>query len=501
MNSADVLTHDRIRQLAEVLGRPTMAFVDGVRVSAKSGLTFPTVNPATGEILAQIAACDKADVDAAVEAGERALQSGSWFNTSPAHRKKVLKRLADLIDKNREELAVLECLESGKPIRDCFAVDVPDTARTIEWFAEGIDKLYDQLSPGTPAGMGLIVREPIGVVAAVLPWNFPLMMLAWKIGPALATGNSVIIKPAEQTSMTALRVAELAMEAGLPAGVLNIVTGDGPSAGRAIGLHPRIGAVSFTGSTEVGRLFLQYSAASNLKRITLECGGKNPSVILSDARIEDAARQSVFAAFWNMGQNCTANSRIIVHRAVKDSVLDAMVQEAASWTTGDPLNPDNLLGSLVSDEQFQRVRGAIDEGQLQGARIAYQGTIGMNSGGAFVAPTIFDDVTPSMRLARDEIFGPLTAIMVADDDEHALAMANDTVYGLQVSLFTRDIGRAIDYAHRLSAGTVSINSYSEGDITTPFGGFKQSGFGGRDKSTYAYHQYTELKTIWIAAGS
>lgn len=491
------LSHDEVRQIAGRIDRPAKAFIHGRQVQAKSGLTFPSFNPATGEKLADIAACDVEDVEAAVVSAERALADRSWIGRSSADRKIVLKRLAELIDANRHELAVLESLESGKPIRDCLGIDVPDTARTIEWFGEGIDKLYDQLSPWNTSGTGMIVREPIGVVAAVLPWNFPLMMLAWKLGPALATGNSVIIKPAEQTSMTALRVAELAIEAGLPEGVLNVVPGDGRT-GRAIGVHPRIGAVSFTGSTEVGRLFLQYSATTNLKRISLECGGKNPSVILSDARIEDAARQSVYAAFWNMGQNCTANSRIIVHRDIKDAVLEIMIDEAKGWTTGDPLDPRNLLGSLVSAEQSEQVRGYIEKGLAENARVVFQGAIGTNSGGAFVAPTIFDDVVPSMTIARDEIFGPVTAVMVADDDEHALALANDTDYGLQASLYTRDIGRAQSFARRLNAGTVSINAYSEGDISTPFGGFKQSGFGGRDKSVFAYDQYLEKKTIWIA---
>jgi 4-(gamma-glutamylamino)butanal dehydrogenase len=496
--SAVDLSAPAIRQLAETVARPALAFIDGAARPAASGLTFPTFNPATGERLADIAACDTADVEAAVRAAELAVERRSWVGRAPGERKAVLKRLAELIDAHRHELAVLESLESGKPVRDCLTLDVPDAARTIEWFGEGVDKLYDQLSPSSPGGAGLIVREPIGVVAAVLPWNFPLMMLAWKLGPALATGNSVIVKPAEQTSMTALRVAELAMEAGLPAGVLNVLPGEGHTAGRAIGLHPRIGAVSFTGSTEVGRLFLKYSADSNLKRISLECGGKNPAVILSDADPVAAARQSVFAAFWNMGQNCTANSRIIVHRKLKDAVLETMIAEAEGWTTGDPLDPDNLLGALVSPEHRDLVRGYIDGARSAGARVAFEGVVGSNAGGAFVAPTIFDEVDPRSPLAVEEVFGPVTAVMAVRDDEAALTLANDTVYGLQASLYTRDIGRAYAFARRLRAGTVSLNAYSEGDITTPFGGFGQSGFGGRDKSVFAYDQYLEKKTIWLA---
>jgi gamma-glutamyl-gamma-aminobutyraldehyde dehydrogenase len=494
-------TYDEVRNIAGKIDLPWKAFIAGAAQEAKSGETFATVDPATGKVLANIALCGRADVDAAVDAARRTFDAGVWSRLGAADRKAIMKRLAELIDANRLELAVLESLESGKPVIDCFNIDVPDTARTIEWFGEGIDKLYDQLSPVNSTGAGLIVREPIGVVAAVLPWNFPLMMLAWKLGPALATGNSVVVKPAEQTSMTALRVAQLALEAGIPAGVLNIVTGDGPTTGRAIGLHPDIGAVSFTGSTETGRHFLRYSAESNLKRIALECGGKNPAVILSDADPVHAARQSVFAAFWNMGQNCTANSRIIVHRKLKDIVLEAMISETKSWTTGDPLDPENRLGALVEDSHRDKVLTYIDAGRREKASLVYEGSIGTNAGGAFVAPTIFDGVTPEMTIAKEEIFGPVTGIMVADDDEQALAMANDTNYGLQASLYTRDVGKAYAYARRLQAGTISINGYSEGDITTPFGGFKQSGFGGRDKSIHAFDQYLEKKTVWLTFDS
>lgn len=491
------MTLEQVAALAATVARPARAFIGGRAVAALSGKTFATLNPATGETLAEIAACDAPDIDAAVTSARAAYDSGTWSGLGAGDRKAILKRLADLIDQHREELAVLESLESGKPIRDCLGIDVPDTARTIEWFAEGADKLYDHLSPPSASGQGFIVREPIGVVAAVLPWNFPLMMLAWKLGPALATGNSLIVKPAEQTSMTALRVAELAIAAGLPPGVLNVVPGMGETAGAAIGRHPAIGAVSFTGSTEVGRLFWRYAAETNLKRISLECGGKNPAVILSDADAEQAARASVSAAFWNMGQNCTANSRIIVHRALKDRVIEAMIDETRAWTTGDPLDPANLLGSLVSTEQRDRVRRYIEVGRAEGGRIAFEGAIGSNAGGAFVAPTIFDDVTNDRTIARDEIFGPVTAVIAADDDEHALTLANDTDYGLQASLYTRDIGRAQRWARRLRAGTVSINGYSEGDITTPFGGFGLSGFSGRDKSVWAYDQYLEKKTVWL----
>ena len=491
-------SRDDIAAIASTLSLPTRAFINGSFTDSASGATFATVNPADRSTIAEIASCDTADVDRAVSAARAAFDSGIWSQAHPSERKAVLKRLAELIDRDRVELAVLETLESGKPIRDTLDIDIPETARCIEWFAEGIDKVLGQSSPSGSEALGLIVREPIPVVACVLPWNFPLMMLSWKIGPALAVGSSVIVKPAEQTSMTALKIAALAAEAGVPDGVFNIVTGMGETAGRSIGLHAGIGAVSFTGSTEVGRLFLHYSADSNLKRTVLECGGKNPCVVLSDAGdLESVAKHAVNAAFWNMGQNCTANSRLIVSRDMKDELLHHVIAESKNWTMGDPFDPDNLLGSLISDEQFQKVNDYIDRGSSEGAALVYNGDLRANAGGYFVTPKIFDGVTPDMTIAREEIFGPVMAVIAVNDDEDAIRVANDTDYGLQASVFTRDITRAHKIARQLEAGTVSVNCYSEGDNTTPFGGFKQSGFGGRDKSVYAYDQYVEKKTVWI----
>ena len=497
MSDAELSQAD-ITALAATVDRPMQAFIGGRYVDSVTGETFASVNPADRSVIANIASCGAADVDVAVLAARAAFDTDIWSQSHPSVRKAVLKRLAELMDRDRVELAVLESLESGKPIRDCLNIDVPETARCIEWFAEGIDKIYDQSSPSGGQALGIIVREPIPVVAVVLPWNFPLMMLGWKIGPALAVGSSVIVKPAELTSMTALKVAALAAEAGVPDGVFNVVPGLGEHAGQAIGLHHGIGAVSFTGSTEVGRMFLRYSADTNLKRTVLECGGKNPCVVLSDAGdLAAVAAHAVNAAFWNMGQNCTANSRLIVSRSMKDELLEHVIAETRNWTTGHPFDPENLLGSMISDEQYDKVRGYISTGLEGGATLAYEGGIGSNDGGYFIAPTIFDNVTPDMVIAQEEIFGPVMAVIAVDDDEDAIRVANDTSYGLQASLFTRDVSRAHTVARRLQAGTVSVNSYSEGDITTPFGGFKQSGFGGRDKSIYAYDQYVEKKTVWF----
>ena len=493
---SDVLTRDEYLSLAKTLELPGNAFINGRFVPAASGTTFATVNPASDEVLQHIAACDAADVEHAAGKAREAFDSGAWSKRHPSDRKEVLLRLARLIRRHRHQLALLESLESGKPIRDCETIDVPETAHCIQWHAEAIDKLYDQIAPTGGNALGLIVREPLGVVASVLPWNFPLMMAAWKLGPALAAGNSVILKPAEQTSMSTLYLAELATEAGLPAGVLNVVTGFGESAGQAIGLHPQIDMVSFTGSTEVGRLFLKYAADSNLKRVVLECGGKNPFVVLDDAeRLDSIAEHATQAAFWNMGENCSASSRLIVHKKVKDALLAKIIEKSRDWVVGDPLDPRNSLGSMVSREHFEQVAGHIEKGRAEGARLVLGGEC--DERGLFIQPTIFDGVTPDMNIAKEEIFGPVLAVITVNSAEEAVRVANDTCYGLAASLFTGSLRRAHRLAREIKAGTVTVNCYGEGDISTPFGGYKQSGFGGRDNSLAAHEQYTETKTIWI----
>jgi len=483
------------KAIAASLAFPDKVLIDGTFQNAASGETFDTINPATGEVLARVPACGAADVEAAVASARKAFEGGSWSGLHPSARKAILLKLADLIDENTTELAVMEALDAGKPITDCLEIDIPETANCIRWHAEAQDKLYDQVAPSAPDAVGLIVREPIGVVAAVLPWNFPLMMMAWKIGPALATGNSVIVKPAEQTSLTALRLGALALEAGVPPGVLNIVTGMGPEVGAPLGRHMDVDAVTFTGSTEVGKNFLVYSAESNAKEVCLEMGGKSAAVVLEDATdIPRIAEIQANAIFWNMGENCTANSRIIVHHRLYDELIAELAKQAATWVVGDPLDPATQNGPLVSGEHLAKVTGLVETGKAQGGRLVCGGA---PAEGLMFQPTVFADVTPEMDIFQQEIFGPVVAVTRAESDEHAIELANNSAYGLAATLYTRDIAKAHKYARALKAGTVGVNAYSEGEISTPFGGFKTSGFGGRDNGVHAHDQYTELKTIWI----
>ena len=486
----DLLTTEEYKAIAADLDLPTAAFIDGAYRPAISGKTFPTINPATGETLTEVASCAAEDVDFAVEKAREAFEDGRWSRLHPSVRKDVLIRLAKLITRNARELAVMESLDSGKTILDCETVDIPETISCIKWHAEAIDKIYDQVSPASDDHIAMVVREPVGVVGLVLPWNFPLLMLAWKIGPALAAGNSVIVKPAEETSLTALRLAELAAEAGIPRGVLNILPGLGADVGEPIGRHMDIDMVSFTGSTETGKRFLGYAAESNAKEIVLEMGGKNPAIVMDDAEnLDRVAQHIVNGAFWNMGENCSAISRLIVHEAVKDALLARITHHAESWTVGDPLNPENRLGPLVSEAHFAKVCSYLD-----GAEAILFG--GKAEAGC-VAATMIDLATADQPLAREEVFGPVLSVLTVKGFDEAIQLANDTPYGLTASLFTANAKRAILGARMLKAGTVTVNSYGEGDIATPFGGWKQSGFGGRDNGLHAHDQYTNLKTIWL----
>jgi gamma-glutamyl-gamma-aminobutyraldehyde dehydrogenase len=477
----------------------TDAFIDGSFRPATSGARFATDNPATGRQLAEVAAGDVDDIDLAVRAARRAFDAGVWSRRSPTERKQVLLKFADLLEANLEELAQLEALDAGKPITDCRDVDIPETIRTFRWYAEALDKVFDAVAPTGHDALGLIVREPIGVVGAVLPWNFPLMMAAWKAAPALAAGNSLIIKPAELTSLSTLRLAELAAEAGIPDGVLSVVPGLGETAGQALGRHMDVDALSFTGSTEVGRMFLRYSSESNLKEVVLECGGKSPQVIMADPPdLDYVADQVLFAGFMNMGENCTCGSRLIVHRSVRDELIERLVNKTADWPVGDPLDPATRIGPMIERPHLDKVLGYIAAGREEGARVVVGGGRTLEaSGGYFVEPTVFDDVANSMKIAREEIFGPVISTIPFDSEEEAISLANETSYGLAASLYTTDLDTAFRLARSIKAGTVSVNSYSEGDITTPFGGYKQSGFGGRDKGLEAFDQYTQKKTIWV----
>ena len=489
---AELLTRDEYAALAASLTLPQGAFIDGGFRPAISGETFQSVNPATGAALGPVAACAAADVDLAAEKAREAFEDGRWSRIHPTARKDVIRRLALLLERRAHEFAVVESLDSGKPVHDCETVDIPETIHALRWHAEAADKIYDQVAPASDDHMAMVVREPVGVVGLVLPWNFPLLMLAWKIGPALAAGCTLVVKPAEETSLTALMLAELAREAGLPAGVLNIVTGAGPEVGEPLGRHPGIDMVSFTGSTETGRRFLRYSADSNLKEVVLEMGGKNPCVVLDDAgNLDVVAAHVVNGAFWNMGENCSAASRLIVQAGVRDALLERIASHLREWPVGDPLDPETRIGALVSPAHFGKVASYLD---AAGATTLIGGT---TEGGTHVVPTVVEIPSNDHQLAREEIFGPVLALITVNSFEEAIAAANDTEYGLAASIFSANGKTALRGARMLRAGTVTVNCFGEGDIATPFGGFKQSGFGGRDNALLAHDQYTQVKTIWV----
>ncbi|MCH2249754.1 MAG: aldehyde dehydrogenase [Cognatishimia sp.] len=487
---ADLLTHTEYKSIADNLRLPNAGFVDGGYRPAATGATFTTTNPANGDVLTEIAAYGSEDVDFAVTKAREAFDDGRWSKTHPSERKDVLIRLCKLMTRNQNELAVIESLDSGKTIFDCATVDIPESIHCIKWHAEAIDKIYDQVSPTSDDHIAMVVREPIGVVGLVLPWNFPLLMLAWKIGPALAAGCSVVVKPAEETSLSALRLAELASEAGLPAGVLNILPGGGAEVGEPIGRHMDIDMVSFTGSTATGKRFLGYSAESNAKEVVLEMGGKNPAIVMDDAEnLDRVAQHIVNGAYWNMGENCSAISRLIVHKDVKAELCERIAHHAQQWNIGDPLNPETRMGALVSKAHFDKVCSYLGEGEVIFG--------GKSQDRAFVEATMVEISGNDQRLAREEIFGPILSVIEISGLDEAISIANDTDYGLCASIFTANAKRAIRGARQLRAGTVTVNSFGEGDISTPFGGYKQSGFGGRDNSVHAHDQYTQLKTIWI----
>lgn len=473
------------------------AFINGRCMDALSGATRPTNNPANSQRITDVAVCGIEDAEQAVKKARTAFESGIWSQMAPADRKMVLVRWAELIEQYAEELALLECLDVGKPISDTISVDVPSAARTIRWSGEAIDKVYDEISP-TPANcLALVRRLPLGVVAAIVPWNFPLSTTAWKLAPSLATGNAVILKPASNTPLTAIRIAELATEAGLPDGVLQVLPGPGGSLGKHLATHMDIDGLTFTGSTPVGKQLMQYSGQSNLKRTFLELGGKSPNIVFADANLEKAAGMAAAAVFYNGGQTCTAGTRLIVEEKIKDQFLERVIEKAKKWMPGEPLDPATRMGPMIDEAQYRTVADYVDIGRDEGAELLFGGHRVLNdSGGFYIEPTIFAGVENRMRIAEEEIFGPVLSVLTFSDAEDAVRIANDSIYGLAGAVWSNNIDTAHKVADAVRVGTMGINNYFGGDITVPFGGFKQSG-NGRDKSIHAFHDYTELKTTWI----
>ncbi|QQS12943.1 MAG: aldehyde dehydrogenase [Rhodospirillales bacterium] len=495
------LSKDDWKARATALDFRAQAFIGGKYVASVSGKTFDRVNPATGQVIAKVAECDAADVDLAVKAARAAFEKGTWANMPPANRKRVMLKLADLILKNREELALLETLDMGKPIAFSTTVDAPGSANTFQWFGEAIDKIYDEIAPTPGNVVAMITREAAGVVAAVVPWNFPLLMASWKIAPALAAGNSVILKPAEQSPLTAIRLAELAAEAGIPEGVFNVLPGFGETAGQALGRHMDVDVLAFTGSTEVAKYFLKYSGESNMKQVWLEAGGKSPNIVLADApNLDVAARRAAFGIWFNQGEVCTAGSRLIVEDKIKDQFLEKVMAVGQKMQPGDPLDPKTQMGAMVDETQTKRVMGYIEAGKKEGAELRMGGKqVHIENAGNFIEPTVFDKVDNKMKIAQEEIFGPVLSVISVKDAEEAVRVGNDTIYGLASAVFTSDINKAFKIAKGLRTGSVWVNTYDGGDITTPFGGYKQSGIG-RDKSLHAFDKFTQIKTTWIQLG-
>ncbi len=474
------------------------AFIGGKLVPARDGRVFEKKSPIDGRVLASVARCSERDVDDAVAAARAAFEAGGWRRTEPKDRKRVLLRFADLIRKDLEHLALLETLDVGKPISNSVEVDVPKAADTIAYYAEFADKLLDEIAPTGPNDLALVRREPLGVIAAVVPWNYPLIITSWKLGPALLTGNSVVLKPAEQSPLTAIRLAELACEAGLPPGVLNVVPGFGEEAGKPLALHGDVDLVSFTGSTEVGKLMLRYAGESNMKRVSLECGGKSPHIVLADADLEAAGEAIAWGIYYNAGETCNAGSRVLAHASIREDLLQAIARAAHGITLGNPLDPATQMGALIDEGHMRRVLGYIDSGVAEGARVTLGGRQARSdSGGYYVEATVLDEVRPQMRVSREEIFGPVLAVTPYREEADALYMANDSIFGLAAAVWTQDINAAHRISSALRAGTVWVNCFDRSSVATPFGGFKQSGFG-RDRSQHAIDKYTDLKTIWTA---
>nr|WP_163502758.1 aldehyde dehydrogenase [Halomonas socia] len=485
--------------LAASLSFETRAFVDDQFVDALSGETFASVNPATGETLAEVASCDAADAERAVEHARAAFERGEWSRLAPGKRKAVLLRLADLMAAHKHELALLDTLDMGKPVSSALG-DMAGAIGCLRHQAESIDKLYGEVAPTGEESLGLVLREPLGVVASIVPWNFPLMMTAWKIAPALAAGNSVILKPSEKSPLSALRLAQLAREAGLPRGVFQVLPGFGHTVGRALALSMGVDCLAFTGSTQVGKQLMQYAGESNLKRVYLECGGKSPNLVFADCKhLEAVAEHAAAAIFHNQGEVCIAGSRLLVENSIREAFVDKVLAAAERMQPGDPLDPDSFMGAIVDETQHRRILDYIRQGVAEGAQLRGGGAA-LERPGYFIAPTVFDGVTPEMAIGREEIFGPVLAVFGFDSEEEAVAMANDSDYGLAAGLWSQDIDRVMRVTRRLQSGQVFVNNWAGGDQSMPFGGVKQSG-NGRDKSHHSLAEYSSLKSVWISLDS
>ncbi|WP_334135321.1 aldehyde dehydrogenase [Tepidimonas sp.] len=478
------------------------AFIGGQRVPARSGAVFDCISPVDGRVLTTVARCDAADIDAAVAAARAAFEDGRWARQAPAARKRVLIRLADLLLAHADELALTETLDMGKPVRYAKGVDVHSAANCIRWYAEAIDKVYGEIAPTPQTALALVTREPLGVVGVIVPWNYPLLMAAWKIAPALAVGNSVVLKPSEKSPLSALRLAELALQAGLPPGVLNVVPGYGPEAGAPLALHMGVDAIAFTGSTRVGKQIHVMAGQSNLKRAWTELGGKSPNIVFADCPdLERAVDAAIGSICFNQGESCNAPSRLFLEASIKDAFLERALPRLARYQPANPLDKDTVMGAIVDRAQLDTIVRYIEQGQAEGARLLAGGqAVQPVPGGFYVQPTVFDGVTNDMTIAREEIFGPVLSVITFTDAAEAVRQANDSIYGLQAAVWTRDLNKAHAVARALRAGTVHVNQYDEDDITVPFGGFRQSGIG-RDKSLHALDKYTELKTTWIRIDS
>lgn len=498
IQTATELTHKNWQGLADkALSKPeTRLFIGGDYVDAIDGERFETVNPANFEAIASVSAANAKDVDAAVVAARKAFRP--WSRMVPRERMELMYRFTKLIDENAEQLAVLDTLDMGKPISDMVNVDVPSVIETIQFMAEYIDKMEGSVTNTEKDVMHYILREPIGVVGAISPWNYPMLMATWKFAPALCAGNTVVLKPAEQAPLSCLRLAELFIEAGGPPGVFNVVNGIGEVAGRALALHNDVDKVTFTGSTEVGKLMLQYAGQSNMKRVSLECGGKTPQIFMSDVADLDRAVTSAYdGVFANMGEVCNAGSRLLVDRKIHDEFVERFVAEGKdAYVPGDPLDPQTNLGPLVTDEAQQRVLSFIESGKEQGAELRFGGDQPDGLKGAFINPALFTNVNNSMRIAREEIFGPVASVIPFDDVEEAISIANDTIYGLAAGVWTQDLSRAHRLVKDIEAGIIWVNSFDEGDMTQPFGGYKQSG-NARDNCIESLLSYTQSKSAWI----